>query len=180
MDFGWRWIPRLSVRRTISFEGVHEHFRTMSMKDWMAISQRWLLNSPEEDPTTRMDKGEFSLLFSWSWTGIWRWRSPSLAVLFGSFRQRTSNQTIPEAETNGVREPTALESMSTLPPLLNLASILFVRQDSFPPWRSVSSALTRWSLLMKNLSWMSIMLPTKDFTWSNEFGSHLWTVIARS
>jgi hypothetical protein len=31
---------------------------------------------------------------------------------------------------------------------------------------------------MKNLSWMSIILPAKDFTWSSKFGSHLWAVIA--
>jgi hypothetical protein len=45
------------------------------------------LNSPEEDSTAKMDKGEFSLIFSWFLTGIWRWRSPSAAVLFKSFRE---------------------------------------------------------------------------------------------
>jgi hypothetical protein len=64
MDFGCQWIPRLSVRRTISFEGIHEHFHTISMKDWMVISQRLLCNSPEEDSTAKMDKGESSLIFS--------------------------------------------------------------------------------------------------------------------
>ena len=40
IESGWQWIPRLSVSKTISFEGVLEHFQTTSINAWMATSQR--------------------------------------------------------------------------------------------------------------------------------------------